>query len=427
MNIAPALGRELDSSVVVDVLSDWPKHNFATGPSPSLDESQMQALKQMLVSEIALIQGPPGTGKTHVSVAALKVILAEWKVGDPPILVSCQTNHALDQLLLHVSKFYSEFVRLGGRTADIGIKQRTLFAIRNGNQSGNDSKTSNKARREKKKLVKEMKDLLAPFNAETGIFDHHLFYKYDLITKDQRDSIENYTSGWHIGQRDPDSEQTTATGPLNEWLEGLRLASLSELTPESMDFDRLEEEELEDELLDEDAAEMAKEQDKIESLGGEFFDVAHKWSSSSGDPPVYLMDFFQNLTTRPQYSNLGKPPAVIRRYLYEFLVKQCKAKISDKLLTLIKKYNKVCKDHQMGIFESDLSIIKATKLVGLTTTGFSKYRPLVAASGAKIVMLEEAGESLECTVVPLFIPSIEQMIKVVSLINILMQPNFKQD
>ena len=109
----------------VDVLHDFPQN-----AKTSLDRSQQAALGHVLKRRVALIQGPPGTGKTHVSVMALKLLINNSTPEDPPIVVACQTNHALDQLLRHVAKFEERFIRLGGRSKDTGIvKERTLFAV----------------------------------------------------------------------------------------------------------------------------------------------------------------------------------------------------------------------------------------------------------------------------------------------------------
>jgi helicase required for RNAi-mediated heterochromatin assembly 1 len=111
----------------IDVLTDFPK-----GAKTSLDRSQQDALAHIFKKRVALIQGPPGTGKTHVSVMALMLLMKNMSPEDPPIVVACQTNHALDQLLRHVAKFDERFIRLGGRSKDTGIvKERTLYKVGN--------------------------------------------------------------------------------------------------------------------------------------------------------------------------------------------------------------------------------------------------------------------------------------------------------
>jgi helicase required for RNAi-mediated heterochromatin assembly 1 len=101
-----------------------------------MDNSQMAACERMLTSRVAIIQGPPGTGKTFTSVSNLKVMIQNWHPGDPPIVVSAQTNHALDQLLNHVLAFEPNILRLGGRSnkANKEILKRTLYSLRKDNE-----------------------------------------------------------------------------------------------------------------------------------------------------------------------------------------------------------------------------------------------------------------------------------------------------
>jgi len=109
-----------EHEVIVDVMNSWPQQDNDT----TLDNSQMTALQRILSKSLALVQGPPGTGKTHVSVQALRIMLDKHKDGDPPIIIACQTNHALDQLLRHIEP-YAQYIRLGSRSKDIEVKKRT--------------------------------------------------------------------------------------------------------------------------------------------------------------------------------------------------------------------------------------------------------------------------------------------------------------
>jgi helicase required for RNAi-mediated heterochromatin assembly 1 len=89
----------------------------------------------MLTKQVAIVQGPPGTGKTFTSVAAIKILVANLRDNDPPLIIAAQTNHALDQLLNHVMKFEARVVRLGGRSdkENTEILKRTLYELRTKN------------------------------------------------------------------------------------------------------------------------------------------------------------------------------------------------------------------------------------------------------------------------------------------------------
>jgi FtsZ-binding cell division protein ZapB len=119
--------------------------NEATWPSKeemSLDESQYEALKLALKSELTLIQGPPGTGKTFIGVKLVQLLIKNkhlwWNVPDhrkKPILMICYTNHALDQFLemcVKECKLTSGVVRVGGRSKSESLKPFFLSTLKFG-------------------------------------------------------------------------------------------------------------------------------------------------------------------------------------------------------------------------------------------------------------------------------------------------------
>ncbi|KAJ1527607.1 hypothetical protein ONE63_007570 [Megalurothrips usitatus] len=93
----------------------WPSANVL-----NVNDSQLIALKKALSQRLVLIQGPPGTGKTYLGCKVAKALLENrpvWnRLGNQPMLLMCQTNHALDQfmeLLLPVSK---KVIRIGNQS-----------------------------------------------------------------------------------------------------------------------------------------------------------------------------------------------------------------------------------------------------------------------------------------------------------------------
>ena len=118
---------------VLNTLS-WPK-----AETLHLDESQLKAVQTALTKEFAIIQGPPGTGKTYIGLKIVKALLhnksawaettAEARGG--PILVVCYTNHALDQFLEGIQKFYDrDIVRVGGRSQNKSLEKYLLRNIK---------------------------------------------------------------------------------------------------------------------------------------------------------------------------------------------------------------------------------------------------------------------------------------------------------
>ncbi|KAI0881097.1 uncharacterized protein GGS22DRAFT_75682 [Annulohypoxylon maeteangense] len=83
----------------------------------SLDMTQSSALLNALSRRMALIQGPPGTGKSYTGEKIIKVLLANKRRASlGPILCVCYTNHALDQLLVHLKRDNVKIIRIGSRS-----------------------------------------------------------------------------------------------------------------------------------------------------------------------------------------------------------------------------------------------------------------------------------------------------------------------
>ncbi|KAF5980459.1 NFX1-type zinc finger-containing protein [Fusarium coicis] len=97
-----------------------------------LDSGQCQGLIAALTREYALIQGPPGTGKSYLGVQLVQVLLTVRKQANlGPIVISCYTNHALDQFLKHLDDIgINNIVRIGNRSTTPEPESRNLRAIK---------------------------------------------------------------------------------------------------------------------------------------------------------------------------------------------------------------------------------------------------------------------------------------------------------
>lgn len=173
----------------VDILNEWPDN-----AQTSMDKSQMDALRSILTKRLAIIQGPPGTGKTYTSVLALHALLQNMAEDDPPIIVACQTNHALDQLLGHVQKFENDIVRLGGRTQDTDkILEKTLFHLRRKNHYAIEGSKHGVSRARMDKAGRLIREALQPLTIAPFISPDRLF-GLKLITRKQMESFTRASS-----------------------------------------------------------------------------------------------------------------------------------------------------------------------------------------------------------------------------------------
>ena len=123
---APVVNYELNNVVVTDDIGTWP-----SADKFKLDQSQLAALRLALASRMALIQGTPGRGKTFIGLKIVLTLLFNSTVWSrvlffttvqPPILIVCYTNHALDKFLEGIKKITRKIVRIGG-----GCKSEVLI------------------------------------------------------------------------------------------------------------------------------------------------------------------------------------------------------------------------------------------------------------------------------------------------------------
>lgn len=115
-------------------------------------------------------------------------MLANHLPEDPPIIITCHTNHALDQLLRHVALIEPNcFVRLGGRSKDKEvIKPRTLFEVRD--QMQTPKSPASGAMQDIDTLTKRMREVLSLILGPNLTEKESLHVK-DTSTKKKRDDL----------------------------------------------------------------------------------------------------------------------------------------------------------------------------------------------------------------------------------------------
>ncbi|KAI9737771.1 MAG: hypothetical protein M1834_009139 [Cirrosporium novae-zelandiae] len=385
----------------VDILKQWPE-NVKT----SLDESQMNALNRMLSKRLAIVQGPPGTGKTHVSVIALKTMLQNMTEDDPPIILTAQTNHALDQMLRHIAGFEPHFIRLGGRTQDQDkIKKRTLFEMRRSISIPTiPGSLKIPSIRESKKLADKLKVILRPFTHSDQPLSASVLRGLDIISEAQFKSLEKGGSEWvHLGDNEQESQE-----PMAAWL-GDQLTRIKHTyTPQAAGLE-IEEEDMEYEQLKELEMEKAViEEEDFETLKGEYIGFTMLLTGRPKPQGIPAEFVEQSLTT----SNLWKIPETCRGAVYRIFQHRAMEKFLASFKNEAQAYYRTCQNLKIGKWEVDAFILERTKIIGLTTTGLSKYRPLIASLRPKIVLIEEAAETLEALVTAACMESLEHLILV---------------
>lgn len=372
----------------------------------SLDNSQMKACKSMLTKRISIIQGPPGTGKTHVSVTALKVMINNWVRGDPPIIITAQTNHALDQLLNHIMAFDKNVVRLGGRADKDNeeILQRTLFELRSkaagmkGAPSGGEA--ISKTKKHYKARVDSMKATLQPL-LTNKLLSTDVLKEHKIITQEQIDSL------WEDGWGDEDEEETRKKD-LAGWLTPDQLMPIPQTPAVNMGLE-LEDTEVEYEQIEEIEGEQRAEAKDIDGLSGDWFAFQRTMTGKSSPATS-----FSSIKKYSRKKNLYEIPVPYRGEVYRAWEKELNKKMLQDLKGHMKEYGEIAKIYEVAKNLANVKMIRflGVKVIACTTTGLSKYRALLAAMEPQILLIEEAAETTEATVIAGMMDSLEQLVLV---------------
>lgn len=384
----------------MNVLGQWPKINGA-----KLDESQMTALRRFFNKKLAVVQGPPGTGKTFTSITGLSVMLRNLHPGDPPIVVAAQTNHALDQLLNLIAPVEPNFLRLGGRTSEdnVVVKERTLYEVRNRTPAGGGyarfsiKNARNALESTSLKLQTDIENAIMQGDGEAK-----LLLKLEIINKEQFDSL--YDEDWISAQ---DSE--LPPGVMTLWLGQEQLTNVPKCLPTNIGFG--EEEDPEFEALEEAEIETGKkDDDDIDALNGKWYPFKELYTgvASRGYSDRKLKKLLDST------SNLWEIPPTIRGEVYRYLRRQLKAKLLQSFREHLTEYQRDVESIKIARWQGDAALIKRTriKLIGCTTTGLSKYRGLLASLQPRTLLIEEAAETLEGTILAAMFDSLQQLILV---------------
>ncbi|KAF7549403.1 hypothetical protein G7Z17_g6403 [Cylindrodendrum hubeiense] len=388
------------------------------------DVSQREAFNRMTSHELAIVQGPPGTGKTFTSIVAIQSYIQTLQANkgkdEPPtlIVVSAQTNHALDQLLERCIQVGANVARLGGRSQVPVIKERTMYNLEQGSKirvgPGQGENT-------RKSIFRNLKDALSMCFPGGFITAEHL-HREGLLSNDQFESLcdnqwETAAQPLVMGNR-PESPESLGEpedsfgGLIAAWLEDCveqdqtyvyrPPQGQTEASPEG--FENGQEYQAPD-----------LEEDERQRLKGEFISTEIYWTGSvPGSMSSHSAWYFQGCKYLRKYSDLYqiKPPQ--RGMVYRCLRKQLIDKIAGQLPKLLKAYQDACNDIKITKWNHKVKILQdeGVEVLGCTTSGLTKYRGLISAMKPRILMIEEAAETREANITSALYPSLDQVVLV---------------
>lgn len=407
IDLTPVLHSEADPT-----MREWLSAYDVTDATPdvlkgtSMDGTQFQALYRMINKELCIVQGPPGTGKTFTSVQALKVMLRNQKKDDPPIIIAAQTNHALDQLLNLCLDAGAGVVRIGGRTDNERIADHSLYKIRQKFSMGHSS-MSRALNIDRQRFNQDINGLANTlFNG--GFLEPTDLRETGLLTEEQYRSLvdEQYDREGLTDNRD---------GPFSTWLAGeiIQADNLRDkYSEQDLNGDDEEYNQDEYELEGVDVEHIAADEDDDDRIHGHFVPLAYTWA---GKLPAGQQVNWRKLAKKelknPDLYHVAKH---MRGAVYQYLREQYAAALQSKFGQQFKDYNTICKELKAYKWQQDAEMILTLGLniVGCTTTGLTKYRGLLAALGARTMLVEEAAETREANIVSALYPSIQQLILV---------------
>lgn len=257
-----------------------------------------------------------------------------------------------------------------------------------------------------KDLVDQIKTLLMPLSPNNMPLDVKTLKGLGLLTEKQADSLEAGASQWVQAELGNPNQS-----PFTIWL-GKSLVSVPpKQMPETYGFD-YEEADLEFEQIREAEAEnVAQDDEEFEGLRGEPLVVADNFTCRKPPGKTHAKDMEEAKVALRQ-ENMWNIAESMRPAVYRHLQLETKNKIRDALREKANSYNEWAAKRRTGFWEQDETLLKKQKIIDMTTTGFSKYRGLLAALEPKIVLIEEAAETLEAPVTVTCLPSLQQLILV---------------
>lgn len=367
----------------------------------------------MTSKELAIVQGPPGTGKTFTSVVAVEsLIKAFGKYHEPlPIIVSAQTNHALDQLLIECIKNDARVLRLGGRTQNEEIEKRSMYNLR---QEWRGPRSEAQADGSRKRVFHRFKELLQ-ICFPTRLISAETFLAEGVISEKQFESLN--TRDWDDVD-DTQSGTSSDEGLINIWLGDkierdttyVYIPPAGQAGPVRATPVGTPGMEAEASAIREDRRQF--DDDEKDRLHGQFLPTKFHWTGVVkskgkrwGSKAAQLLreqhDLYQ---VEPEY----------RGMVYRYLRYQLMAKATKDLPSLLREYQKTCDNIKIKRGEDNVKMIKHKRIqvVGCTTTGLTKYRCLLAALKPKVLMIEEAAETREPNITSAIFPTLDQIILV---------------
>jgi helicase required for RNAi-mediated heterochromatin assembly 1 len=367
----------------------------------------------MTTKEMAIVQGPPGTGKTFTSVVTVESLIKAFGRNRErtPIIVSAQTNHALDQLLTECMRNGALVVRLGGSSQDEEINQQTIYNLR---QNSKAARPNRQAKKSQNDVYHKFEELLNTCFPE-GLISAETFFAKGILSQEHYESLKN--DEWET-MDNTQGDDTPTQNLIDHWLADnieqdqtfVYLPPAGQAEPSGGASEGAPEMDPEAAVVRDDRRKFAD--DERDRFLGKFIPVrihltgavasrGSRWVTKAAQILGDQADLYQ---VKPEH----------RGQIYRYMRQQLIDKVTEGLPKLIREYQRACDDLKTIRDVNDVAVIKHERIqiVGCTTTGLTKYRGLLSALEPKVLMVEEAAETREANITSALFPTLDQLILV---------------
>ncbi|KAL1516027.1 hypothetical protein AB1Y20_002640 [Prymnesium parvum] len=441
--------------MIDDYSRSWPEEGT------SLDRWQLDAARALLFHRLALVQGPPGTGKTFVGLIVVRAMLtnaALWTsvAAEPagggeaeekapadsearPILVLCQTNHALDQFLEGIYEFEPRVIRVGGRSQSELMQSRNLTKLLDDakeHRAPSERNSRSQVGGECKRAQAALADALEHFQR---VWSHGVVLSGPELLRHN----PNVTGALHNELLILDSER------MARWMSGRSMqeearahataspASTSAATPRAQG-EILEPPHPADAALRAAAIPAAADSNGDAGfrggyrgapppslppsppggwMGGAPRGVAPAWEASGGVEVMgeWELDDVERAANEKyrelrRLEFLNSMAASQRAKLYHLLRERSKEPSANRLTAALREYRRLNAALASLDEAESLRVLRSAAVVGMTTTGAAKYQALVRKLGCRVIVIEEAAEVLEAHVLASISPDTQQVL-----------------
>ncbi|KAJ8311089.1 hypothetical protein KUTeg_011358 [Tegillarca granosa] len=448
-----------------------------------LDMSQYRAIQNALTKEFVIIQGPPGTGKTYIGLKIVKALLHNHRIwnrnlltgnqDDRPMLIVCYTNHALDQFLEGIIKFYrGDVIRVGGRSSSEIMKKYNLSNFRQRIRIDRDVPGAiHRSRIQTKNEMKLLQDEINRYAVRIEQAERDILHE-DVLEPFIGELHSDFMAGYEslMAAYDPfygfQSHKRKNTSAIVEWLGyGDVLAHMGFETPGEEIRDQDPQDDVNPHIVDNENEELLEVEDEVNAIEArrqleedldDLFDdfeidteklerIMEKIKLNTNQVALNVSNL--DRVDPNERNNEGwqmtkdqkkKMKRTIRKELkstdrmtedealsvedmwalsprnkwrlYRYWVSLFIKGLKEKIIDKQLEFEDVVNRYQEVLMQEDKEVMRRATVIGMTTTGAARYQAILQEIGPRIIVVEEAAEVLEAHIVTTLSQSCEHLI-----------------